>query len=45
MINPAGNLSLNPAPSPTENFGQRLDGLIRSWKIEQYRSRTSDGLR
>ncbi len=45
MINPAGNLVMNPAPSPTENFGQRLDALVRNWKIEQYRTRTSEGLR
>lgn len=37
LINPDGNLSMNPAPSPSENFMDKFQNIFRSWKIEQQR--------
>ena len=37
LIGPEGQLSMNPAPGPTEYFQPKFDALYRSWRNEQIR--------
>lgn len=37
LINPEGNLSMNPAPSPQEDFAVKFSTVFRRWKNDQYR--------
>ncbi|MCQ2973365.1 MAG: redoxin domain-containing protein [Bacteroidales bacterium] len=42
MVNPEGNLIMNPAPSPTENFQPKFASLINDWKIYQARKQARE---
>ncbi|MBR6277432.1 MAG: hypothetical protein IKR41_01555 [Bacteroidales bacterium] len=37
MLNPQGKLSMNPAPSPQEDFVLKFNAAYRNWKNDQYR--------
>ena len=37
LVNPEGNLVMNPAPSPQEDFPSKFSALYRNWKNDQYR--------
>ena len=37
LVNPDGNLVMNPAPSPQEDFPSKFSALYRNWKNDQYR--------
>ncbi len=37
LISPEGNLSMNPAPGPTEFFQKKFETMYRNWKNDQYR--------
>lgn len=47
LINPNGILSMNPAPSPQENFGVKFYDVLRNWRNDQYRQqyRQSQGIK
>ncbi len=38
LVNPEGNLVMNPAPSPQEDFTSKFSALYRNWKNDQYRN-------